>query len=228
MIRGFAKGRDQKFGFVDVTGRLIIPAQYDWAGKFVNGRAQVRIGGKIGFVDERGQLIVPAIYDFAKDYSGDLAAVAWGQIGKDRQWRIIDLNGRIIVQPKYGWIGEIHEGMIIVGSQATSGQPMRFGAIDTTGHLVIDTVYEGLTGFSEGLAAVKLNGKIGFISKNGDFAISSIYEYAKPFVGGLAIVTVKGANDRRKQGVIDIHGKYVIPPEYDLISGIQGWENNCY
>jgi hypothetical protein len=38
LMRGSQKDGDRKFGFVDATGRLVIPAQYDWANKFIEGR----------------------------------------------------------------------------------------------------------------------------------------------------------------------------------------------
>ena len=32
LMCGSVKGGDRKFGFVDATGSLIVPAQYEWAG----------------------------------------------------------------------------------------------------------------------------------------------------------------------------------------------------
>ena len=107
--------------------------------------------------------------------------------------------------------------MIVVGLQSNTWRTRGFGAIDTTGNLVIDTVYDDLGAFSEGLAPVKINGQYGYLSKKGELAIPAIYEYADLFVDGLAKVTVKQANGRKKSGMIDPTGKFVVEPEYDLV-----------
>ena len=43
----------------------------------------------------------------------------------------------------------------------------KWGFIDETGQIVIEPVYEGVAPFSEGLAAVRLDGKFGYINKAG-------------------------------------------------------------
>ena len=64
--------------------------------------------------------------------------------------------------------------------------------------------------FSEGLAAVKLYGKWGFIDKSGNVVISFKYDYAYRFSEGLAAVKLDG-----KWGFIDKSGNEVIPCKYD-------------
>jgi hypothetical protein len=46
---------------------------------------------------------------------------------------------------------------------------------------VIPCIYDWLTGFSEGFAAVKLNNKWGFIDKTGKAVIPCIYDEVKDF-----------------------------------------------
>ncbi|EAI5197373.1 WG repeat-containing protein, partial [Campylobacter coli] len=66
--------------------------------------------------------------------------------------------------------------------------------------------------FSEGLAAVGLNGKWGFIDKNGEFAIKPKFDDIWDFREGLASVGLNG-----KIGLIDKSGKFVIEPKFDDI-----------
>ena len=66
--------------------------------------------------------------------------------------------------------------------------------------------------FSEGLAAVKINGKWGFIDKSGQMVIQPQFAtnyFSKPsyFSGGLALVWAG-----EKWGYIDMTGKYVWGP----------------
>ena len=63
--------------------------------------------------------------------------------------------------------------------------------------------------FSEGLAAVKLEGGWGYIDKSGAVAIAPEFERAEPFNDGLAAVMVGG-----RWGFIDKSGVVVVKPNY--------------
>ncbi|MDR1459137.1 MAG: WG repeat-containing protein [Bacteroidales bacterium] len=52
-----------KYGYVDKTGKEVIPCKYDEVGFFSEGFALVRISGKYGYVDRTGKEIVPCQYD---------------------------------------------------------------------------------------------------------------------------------------------------------------------
>ena len=64
--------------------------------------------------------------------------------------------------------------------------------------------------FSQELALVKQNGKIGYLDKTGKLAIKPAYEKARGFSDGLAAV-----KDQTKWGFIDAKGKWVIPASFD-------------
>ena len=49
--------QDGKFGFIDSTGKTVIPAKFEQVYFFHEGLAPVRIEGKWGFVDRRGNLV---------------------------------------------------------------------------------------------------------------------------------------------------------------------------
>ncbi|MEZ5053865.1 MAG: WG repeat-containing protein [Chitinophagales bacterium] len=52
---------------------------------------------------------------------------------------------------------------------------------DKTGEIIIEPKYDKAEDFSEGLAAVKINGKYGFINKDEKIIISAKYQAAKKF-----------------------------------------------
>ena len=67
--------------------------------------------------------------------------------------------------------------------------------------------------FEEGLAAVEINGKVGFIDKNNRFVIAPKFEPMKNLKGfsqGLAAVKIGD-----KYGYIDKTGKFIIEPQFD-------------
>jgi hypothetical protein len=64
--------------------------------------------------------------------------------------------------------------------------------------------------FIEGLAAVKMGGKSGFVDKEGKIVINPKFEEAIPFINGLAAVKIG-----KQYGYIDKTGKIIINPQFD-------------
>ena len=89
------------------------------------------------------------------------------------------------------------------------------------GHVVIPAKYDDASSFREGLAAVKINNKYGFIDKTGTVIIPPNYDYAGYFEEGLAKVQI---ND--KWGYIDKAGTMVIPAKYDYATCFN-WEGKA-
>lgn len=88
-----------------------------------------------------------------------------------------------------------------------------------TGKIVIKPKYRRAWNFSEGLAAVQLNGYIGFLNPEGEVAIEFNYPYyGNPlssflFKEGHCVV----ADSTGKCGVINKSGKWMIDPLYDNV-----------
>jgi hypothetical protein len=61
-------GNDKKFGFMDKSGKIVIPIQFKEAGCFCDGRAAVEVKGKWGFIDTSGKL-VGQWFDFAEIFT---------------------------------------------------------------------------------------------------------------------------------------------------------------
>ena len=93
-----------------------------------------------------------------------------------------------------------------------SGNKVGFANSETQ-KIVIPCKYDFTSKFSEGLAAVVLNGKWGFIDKNGNEVIPLIYDKALNFSRGLAAIKKDG-----KWGFIDKTGNEVIPCRYDEVT----------
>ncbi|NBU09551.1 MAG: WG repeat-containing protein [Verrucomicrobia bacterium] len=49
-----------KLGYIDLTGKLAVPPQFDEAQKFSGGRARVRIiKSGYGYINKAGEFVVP-------------------------------------------------------------------------------------------------------------------------------------------------------------------------
>jgi hypothetical protein len=80
----------------------------------------------------------------------------------------------------------------------------------------LDLDFEGLWDFSEGLATVSYNDKMGCIDKQGRLAIPLEFEELHPFSDGLAAFKVGD-----KYGYIDKTGAVVIAPQYKQVYDFQ-------
>ena len=85
---------EEKYGYIDESGNLTIPFQFDGAGEFVDGLAVVgNDNGYYAFIDKQGKLLTP--YKFNIPWPGEtvpidmyktidgMTKVAWGEAGLD-------------------------------------------------------------------------------------------------------------------------------------------------
>jgi gliding motility-associated-like protein len=89
---GFAKVfTGKKWGFVDETGSLVIPAKFELLRNFSNHMAAALQNSKWGFIDEKGKTVIPFDYDIAFDFTESVTAVF-----KNNKWLLINRQGAIV------------------------------------------------------------------------------------------------------------------------------------
>lgn len=196
-------GDNSKAGYIDKTGKEVIPLQYDiLSGDFSEGLAAVRLNGKYGYIDKAGSLAIPFKYGCGFcGFSEGLAAVT---LADTRSYGFIDKAEKVVIPFKYDFAWAFSGGLAAVELGELKG------FVDKSGREVIPIKYESTARFTEGLAAVKLNGKWGFVDATGGVVIPLKYDYADEFSEGLAIVELNN-----KFGFIDRTGKVVVPFKYD-------------
>jgi hypothetical protein len=209
----------EKWGFIDKTGRLIIPFKFDGAKAFSEGLAAVKVKEKVGYIDETGKFVIPPRFISGYPFSGGLALVILRSFGKDRkdiiemnQLGYVDRSGKLVIQLKEALDSKslrisyqdgdltCSEGMVRVQ------QNDKVGFMDKAGRQVIPPRYDEAGPFSEGLAAVKLGDKYGYLDRSGKVVIPPQFSEADLFSEGLAQVSYNG----NQGGYIDKSGKLVI------------------
>jgi hypothetical protein len=177
-----------KSGYIDRSGKVVIPARY-WSGDpFSEGRAVVyqRSANNVisaGVIDSSGKLLVPFRsqegYQPIRYKEGLLTFQSKGGYG------YLDRQGKWAIRPRFrfsplgkGDCGCAHEGMPI-------------------------------SDFSEGFAFVQDRHRHYYIDKRGRRAFNRDFQRGGPFRDGFAAVGVG-----HKHGLIDRTGKFVIPPRY--------------
>ena len=67
--------RTGKWGYIDLSGKSVIPPQFEVAECFYESRAAVRVNGKWGFIDPTGKLVISPEFTSTSEFSDGLAAV---------------------------------------------------------------------------------------------------------------------------------------------------------
>ena len=168
-------------------------------------------------------LVAYAIYDDAKGrwyadiwLSDDVVVYYFA----DDTYRVYNTSTEKYTTPRISWVASAAEHDSI-GVYAIDD---RRGFINTkTGDIVINAKsndYEKAWVFSEGLAAVMKEGKVGFVDANNKLVIPFRFDYSDKcrtyeigylFHDGYCVMSNKDG----KFGLIDINGNWVVEPEYD-------------
>lgn len=116
-------------------------------------------------------------------------------------------------------------GAVAAGLFFFSGKGLK--TVDNEYCFTLEGEWEGAKDFSEGLAAVKKDGKWGFIDTGGNVVIDLRYDSANSFSEGLAAVQNGG-----KWGYVDKNGTVVIPITLDATfafsEGIAAYKSGYY
>lgn len=239
----FSAKEDGKFGYVDDHGNWVIPAKFDDAKPFSNGRARVMIKERWGYINEKGEMTSSLIFQAVYDYDGDVARVKEKKSADEPLllFGLIDKQGKWIVRPSFLHVKKFSDN----GLARAKNEKGDWGFIDQTGKWVIQPVYGGLRDFRDGLAMARSKGSWGYIDEKGNWAIQPTYNHVFGFSEGAAIVEAKGGwkliDKENKQignmtfsavkpfrnglavvrtnkwGAIDKQGNWVIEPKFDYL-----------
>jgi DNA-binding transcriptional regulator/RsmH inhibitor MraZ len=213
------KERNWLYGFIDKTGRMVIEPQFVYQPcDFVDGLAKVVGQATSGFIDREGRLRIEVGAEQSGDFfSEGLLPVVQGDpargvyLKRDGRvaleiplWQNRTARQRSLYTIRRLQLAPFSEGLAPVLSFN------KLGFIDKTGRVVIEPLFRETSGFSEGLAAVKIIGSDGqyvwgYVDRAGAFAITPQFRQAQPFAGGLARVM---AADGKEQ-LIDGTGKVI-------------------
>jgi hypothetical protein len=208
--RLFPVRQDNRNGYINDRGEIVIQPQFEWAFPFSEGLAVACIDAKkCGFIDESGKFAINPQFDFAYRFSDGLAAVVSGEkIG------YIDKAGKYVINPQFTALGSGPGGF--KDSYATFSEGLarvvignKMGFIDKTGQMVINPQFDSALPFFEGLAATKTGDKWGFIDMEGKLVINPQFDSALPFTNGLAAVLLG-----KDWGYVDKTGKLAINPQF--------------
>ena len=199
--------KNNKWGYVNALGEVVVPCEYDSVSDFHEGFGQVERNNKCGFVNKYGEVIVPCEYHICRAFNEGLSTVL-----KNNKWGAIDETGKEVIQCQYDELLSFHEGLAKVEEKG------KWGVINKKGEIVIPIIYDYISYFHEELASVKLDDEWGVINKKGEVVIPIGLGPIDLFHEGLARVYDKTEDSA---GFIDTDGNLVIPYIYDRTSGFK-------
>src|SRR5437660_640421 len=196
--RLFLVQKDGKSGFIDRTGKVVIPIQFDSANNFHEGLALVTMSGKKAFIDATGKIVFNAAYDIVDDFSEGLAAVNIGQtripniglISNPGKWGYIDRTGKLVMPLRFTHAEDFSEGLAAI----TDGDRAHGAFIDHREKTIFTLPLDVTLGFREGIAGVLLNGNVTYYDRRGQ-KMSVPTEYgprSHSFSEGLVPIEIKG------------------------------------
>lgn len=235
---------DANWGFINASGKEIIPATYDRVNPFtpegiaivnIGGEYKHRqfIGGKWGVIDTTGKEITPLKYDHIERFEDDLALVniagknVKGQIigGK---WGVINSSGIEVIEIKYDKNDIILSpsgGLIklrVSKSYDAKGKNLleeEWNCFNSNGNLIPLSNYDRWVILNQGIIAVFSNEKWGLVDDQGNEILTPKYSSISNLTCGnesleLILVTMK-TEDATKYGIVNKDGKEIISPIYE-------------
>lgn len=143
--------------------------------------------GKYGFYND-GYEYLFGDYDFAGTFNYGFAAVK-----KGTAWSFVDMNGQILQDKTFGEIALDGKDVAFRNGAAFAENGSSWIMIDTSGNPIGANTYQDAKPFlSDAPAAVKVNGKWGFVDANGNMVVEPSYADAHSFSGGFAAVNKDG------------------------------------
>ena len=154
--------REGRYGFLDRTGREVIPCRYDEISLFYLDRAMVRLGDRYGIIDTAGRFVLPLEYEnrtpFGEKYvyRDSLALVE-----RDGRLGYVDLDGRLAIPYYFDQAFHFSEGLASVCRDGL------WGYIDTHGDLFLPLIFDLASPYRWGRAEVSYAGELRRVDRRG-------------------------------------------------------------
>lgn len=175
--------RNGKFGFIDTSGKEIIACEFDAAASFRDTITSVEVASFYYIINKKGEKIepLPHVYDVSSFNRGisalytPLTFTIYRSGGTQTKTELKHTDNKLTT-----YVYPFSEDVALFWSQGIAGE-FRFGYLLENGKLLNPYRYEWARDFSNGLAAVKLNGFYGYINKRGEMVIDAMYDNALSF-----------------------------------------------
>lgn len=211
---GYIITKDEKEGYADSNGKIIIPCKYKAIEAVYDGEPILaREGNKLCLLDLKTGELVATCSITSQYFSCFKNGMA--QVIENKKYGLIDNTGKLVVPCIYERIDSF-DIKTFKGELTAAKKDGRWGFIDKKGKVVIPFEYEdqvySIVGdtICDDKMRVKKNGKWGIINMNGQMEIPCKYDSIGDFNYGLAPAKIG-----YKYVYINMQGKIVLAGDYD-------------
>ena len=157
---------NEKSGYINIKGELVLPIIYDIAGEFKDGKAFVLINDDFLYINNKGEVISNR-YAFKKELSIEIFGSLLTIIVQDNNGLygfipFLSEIGREIEPNFYNMIYKVSNDLCIVEKSK------KYGFVDLNGFEVIPTIYDYAQPFKDDIAKVRIGTEDFFINKKGE------------------------------------------------------------
>ena len=166
------RDENHKFGYMNLKGKIVIPAEYDILGNFYDGLALFRKDGKYGYINKKNKIVIENKFKFAERFSEGYAVIS-----DNGEYGLINTKGEVVIKAKYSSLGMVKNGVCYFAKADKSG----FGYIDLKEREIISQQCSEIPSYSDnvyscsddGYIVIKQNEFYGIINKKGQFVVNS-------------------------------------------------------
>ena len=125
------------YGYLNKRGKVVIPFIYESTSEFTEGRTVVKVkGGQYQLIGLTGKVLHTYSYAWVGNYGQGLLSF---KKSNDGPFGYIDVQGNIVIEPRYTTAGRFIDGRAIVSLEVNNKE--QYGLIDQKGQFVIKPNY---------------------------------------------------------------------------------------
>lgn len=205
--------KDQKYGLIDLSGKQILPCEYDNIKALTGVKNSIIIqkDGKSGLINNEGSTVVNVEYieilNLGNDYKNGYITVS-----ADNKYGVVDYTGKQLLENKYEKVEQVYGKDLFVVKEAGKQK-----LVKTSGEVVLENGFDSIKqiielGTTPGIVFEK-DKKYGVMNASGEVVIPNTYDDLKE---GANSVFIAKQND--KYGIIDAQKNTKVDFIYTLIS----------
>jgi hypothetical protein len=197
-----------KFGYCDPQMNVAIPANFQDAMPFVNGRAVVKQGTFYGLINTLGHWIIAPEQD-------EIVMGRFVRLRKSGKYALADFDGCQLTEYVLDGVYELKNGFVLLDEAG------RKGLLNAQGQRIVPSLYEQVSPLRDDqgnyleLFSVREGGRIGLFNACGEQCLPAVFDAIGLFQEGFAVVQRDG-----KFGMIDAEGHLQIPCEFEQLQGM--------
>ncbi|UJF32753.1 WG repeat-containing protein [Paenibacillus hexagrammi] len=190
--------KDEKYGYVDGSGSIIVSPQYESANDFKNGKAVVKTqDGQYSIINTKGE----TLRSYEAEYMGDSFSYGLSEVKKsdDSLWGYLGENGNMMIPETYEIAEPFQEGRAVVKLKSFGAET---GLINTKGEYVLEPHYAIIQYVGESMWAVARKDryfpdgeskddlyKFALFNKDGKQITDYLYDDVASFKDGYSVVS---------------------------------------